>query len=283
MPLILLGILVVNLILQIIAHMFAKYFNEKLALYTKVNMTTYIRTICSLVLFSYSHVTQAVFTFVNCRTVGPYRVVASSPDISCDSTRYKHWSIFAYILFSYVLLLPVVLLVVLVRMYRAKKMNTPFFAEKYGVLFQCFKTKIYYWQVVILVRRLLFIVIFVVAFSAPFAQSVALWLFAVLVLVMHLCVRPFFFEIDNVIETALLVLLAIIAGIHSAIANNTFPHQIDTLSAVVMIFAVIPIGVGLFFQFQFILLRMGLIKKRMGFQEDIPLQKIEASKSSQSS
>eukprot|EP00026_Physarum_polycephalum_P000847 Phypoly_transcript_00848.p1 GENE.Phypoly_transcript_00848~~Phypoly_transcript_00848.p1 ORF type:complete len:1242 (+),score=130.10 Phypoly_transcript_00848:178-3903(+) len=280
MPLILLGILIVNLALQIIVHFFSKCCNERLAEYTKVNKTTYIRTICSLVLFSYSHVTQAVFSFVNCRSVGPYRVVASSPDISCASTRYKHWSIFAYILFSYVLLLPVGLLIILVEMYKRQKLNSSSFAEKYGVLFQCFKTKSYYWQVVILVRRLLFIMIFVVAFSAPFAQSLALCIFATLILCMHLCIRPFFFEIDNVIETALLSFLVIIAGIHSAAANSDFHHQIDTFSAVVTILAVVPIGIGLFFQLQFILVRLGLIKRQIGFQEDVPLQKIESPNSS---
>src|SRR5687767_8117759 len=64
---------------------------------------SYIRTLISLFLFSYTQVTTNAIQFLDCVYIGPYHVIASIPAIDCDSDRYISWSRFMiFILFSYV-------------------------------------------------------------------------------------------------------------------------------------------------------------------------------------
>lgn len=257
----------VNVVVNSVVHLIVKLISDSngtAAKYTKVDTNTYIRTVVALVIFSYSHVTQEVFSFINCREVGDMSVVASAPHISCSSRTYERWQNFAYILLTYVILLPIVLLAVLVWANKKHNMQHSFFARKFGILFQCFTNERYYWQVVILLRRMLFIMIYVVAYSEPSARHLALFIFSFIVLVMHLHFRPYYSKIDNDIETSLLILLVVLAGIQSAAASDIFPDEITIFASIVTLLAIIPIGIGLFFYLQDFLFRMGCIPKRIG-------------------
>eukprot|EP00026_Physarum_polycephalum_P002881 Phypoly_transcript_02890.p1 GENE.Phypoly_transcript_02890~~Phypoly_transcript_02890.p1 ORF type:complete len:858 (+),score=95.31 Phypoly_transcript_02890:196-2574(+) len=260
MPLILLGILCVNFALQFVVWAISNKLSLKLQEYTKLSFTTFSRTICSIVVLTYSHVTLAVFTVVICRSVGPYSIVAASPDISCSTPNYKHWSTFAYFIFVYIALVPVIV-AYLCKSHTKKKQSNEL-AKKFGVLFQCFKDDKYYWEVVILVRRLVFIMIHAVAFSEPSAKYLALMIFAILVLVHHLFAAPYYTKIENLLEMSLLSILVVLAGLQNAEASGVYPQQMKAFAIVIAFLAIIPICYGVYCIVQDVLFRHGLIRIR---------------------
>lgn len=121
-----------NLIVNVCICSIAKIVNYKMyqnSCNSKFNLTrsyrdlqfewhVYVRTLLSLLLFSYTSITSTIFSFLDCRDVGPFtyvtlfslflffrpnvarRVITSAPEIECTTEEYKRWKILAIILLS---------------------------------------------------------------------------------------------------------------------------------------------------------------------------------------
>ena len=97
----------------------------------KANRDIYIHTFAFLLLFAYSTVTKTVLQFINCREVGPYKLVAAFPEVSCEAGAYKTWSAVYYtLLVVFVCFGPVGLLVLLIWARVKKRLYSERFSKR---------------------------------------------------------------------------------------------------------------------------------------------------------
>ena len=97
----------------------------------KIDWNIYFHTFFFLLLFSYSTVTKNALQYINCREIGPYSVVASSPETSCqDSTYQSFLPLYYTILAVFVIIGPVGLLILLFVARFKKQLYTEVFTKR---------------------------------------------------------------------------------------------------------------------------------------------------------
>jgi predicted outer membrane repeat protein len=261
LPAILFAFLMVNLFIHFIAYLIARCTHHRWEKYLKVDKSWYIRTMTSLLSFSYTTITQNVILYLNCRDVGDYRVVASNPDVSCRTDKYHHYSALAYILLAlYVLAFPIALAAFLYCAKLKKWFDNEKFSTYVGLMYQPFRPNYYFWEVVILVRRLIVIGIYVLAYSTTSARNLGLFCFSLLMLSIHVITQPFASKSENNVETALLMLLTLLAGAGSSYASQQYTDEISTFTSVVAFMAVIPVGIAVYQLAMALLVRYHIIR-----------------------
>jgi uncharacterized membrane protein YsdA (DUF1294 family) len=250
-----------NLLIHYVAYLVARCLKHKWEQNLKVDKSWYIRTLTSLLSFSYTTITQNVILYLNCRDIGDNRVVASNPDVSCSTDKYRHYSALAYILLAlYVLAFPIALSAFLYWAKVKRWFENEKFSTYAGLLYQPFRSEYYFWEVVILVRRLIVIGIYVLAYSTTSARNLGLFCFSLLMLTIHIITKPFASQSENHVETALLILLTLLAGSGASYANQQFTEEISTFNSVVVFMAVIPVGIAVYQLAMALLIRYHIIK-----------------------
>ena len=184
----------------------------------------YIHAFVFLVLFSYSTITLTTLQYINCRDVGPERLVATSPDISCTTSTYHAWSILYYVLLAgWVVGGPLLLCIFL---YRTRfKLHTDLYHNRFGALYISYRPGAFWWEVVFTTRRTLLIFIYVILYDNPTARTFALAFVNVGIAAFHIGVRPFATTVGNVLESISLVSLSLIAIIEASTFANTAAHS----------------------------------------------------------
>ena len=148
-------------------------------------------------LFEYSTVSQVALKLVACRTLGDERLSYYAPVYKCYSS-YKGWEYAAFLLVAAVCLFPVAAVFV-------TKQN------KSSMLAQAFNNKFYWYEGVLMSRRLILIAI---SFSLPVSNQLRQGLIGcgcILITVAHIQFQPFRDARVNLCETILLTLLSVIA------------------------------------------------------------------------
>ena len=104
----------------------------------------YIHAFASRIVFSYPTITLTTLQFINCRTVGPWRLVATSPDTLCTTTEYYAWSVLYYVLLAVVVIgFPLVMALLLYRW--RTRLQTKIYKDRYGALYLCYRDRSYWY------------------------------------------------------------------------------------------------------------------------------------------
>ncbi|KNC49452.1 uncharacterized protein AMSG_05459 [Thecamonas trahens ATCC 50062] len=144
-----------------------------------------MRTFFQLFIFCYLPLTASVLRFFECKRRAPGSseyVLASAPSVACFDSRY--WSLFWLALAGgavYALGIPMFTFGLLYK--RKQSLDELNFILRYGFLVARFREKLYYFEITIMVRKLL-VVAAVVTFGTPVQEAIM----AALVLVVSLCV-----------------------------------------------------------------------------------------------
>jgi len=245
LPAILAGFLVANIVIQYLAYTVCRLLHHRWESKLKLEKSWYIRTLTALLSFSYTEITQNVILFLNCRDVGDFRVVAANPDVSCRTDKYHHYSALAYILLAlYVLAFPIALMGFLYWARLRRWFENEKFSIYAGLMYQPFRPQYFFWEVVILLRRLIVVGIYVLAYSTTSARNLSLFCFMTLMLIVHIVTQPFASKTENRVESALLFLLVILSGAGASYASIQYENQISIFTSIVEFMAVIPIAIA---------------------------------------
>jgi hypothetical protein len=192
----------------------------------------YHRTLVALILFSFQMITQTCFDFIQCVSINSESsVLYSRPDISCKTQQYRDWSILIYILFAgYVALVPLIILGFLwsSRAQLSSKRNSSALLEKWGILFEMFTARAYWWQFIVLARQILLIGLNMAFFDNPGQKYVSFTYFFLVMLLAHAVIKPYCNSADNFMEGGSLALLTMISAffIHTAGASLSLNQTI---------------------------------------------------------
>eukprot|EP00698_Gefionella_okellyi_P001798 TRINITY_DN11643_c0_g2_i1.p1 TRINITY_DN11643_c0_g2~~TRINITY_DN11643_c0_g2_i1.p1 ORF type:complete len:3137 (+),score=765.64 TRINITY_DN11643_c0_g2_i1:40-9411(+) len=195
----------------------------------------YIHAFVFLVLFSYSTITLNTLQFINCRTVGTMRLVATSPDIDCTAGAYHSWSVLYYLLLGlWVIGGPILLIIFLWRV--RLNLQSDLYRNRFGALYVSYRPGAFWWETVFVTRRTLLIGLYVALYDAPFSRTFALAFACVAICALHIGVRPFLTATGNFMESASLVSLSLIAIIEASTFASTQEDSNKDIFTAILVF-----------------------------------------------
>ena len=211
----------------------------------------YFRTFTSLLLLSYSRITQVVFEYLQCVQVADTSVVQAYPEIDCNSSKYMKWrAVIILLLVFFVIGLPIYLAIVLLRNYSSIRkcysadgtldVSSNAF-HRLGILFEPFDSYVPWWHAVILCRRMLTLAVLVFASPTDVGLRYALIgsLHCTSVVLNAIC-RPYRSALNNSMEMLLLSAIAVIS--FAVLADPTAPYSSGQQLALTLL--VLFFGVG---------------------------------------
>eukprot|EP00004_Rigifila_ramosa_P013166 TRINITY_DN289_c0_g1_i4.p1 TRINITY_DN289_c0_g1~~TRINITY_DN289_c0_g1_i4.p1 ORF type:complete len:4683 (+),score=945.47 TRINITY_DN289_c0_g1_i4:1543-14049(+) len=151
-------------------------------------------------------VTKQALQFFNCVKVGDSNYLIADLSVSCDTDRYNRWVAGAIVfLVIYCFGGPILLFF---KVYRnLDKMDDPFIWARYSYLIDGYKREKFYWELVIMLRKMFIVGVSVFLRYHPSNQVFAgLWLIVVS-LVMHVHHRPFENDLPTRLEMLALSVL----------------------------------------------------------------------------
>ncbi len=185
------------------------------------NGSSYARASMALVLFTYMHVSSTVLKYLQCVQVGDSRVVFSSPSISCHDDRYNKWMIWViFFLVIDVMGMPCVLLYMLAKHWES--LNSGKIISRWGILYESNKRQHPWWTVIILWRRLLYVVIDIVVHVGSLRNMLFAFL-SCIVLASHMYIRPYEAEDQNDKETYFITIHIVLSILLTA---NPAPYSL---------------------------------------------------------
>jgi hypothetical protein len=207
----------------------------------------YISATLTLLLFSYTQVTEACLSYVACVDVGGVSVVFTQPSMRCASTEYRRYLILVICaMITYVAGFPLAVFAFLWKNYSlvlsshthmeaevkaanltVNKSNSSSaivtsggpsahpavsqFLRRYSPLFSMYSSRAWFWQVLVLARRCTFVAISVSLVRTPAEKFLAYSLAHLVSLLLQLHFRPFsvdFFNHAEFVSHLLLILLS---------------------------------------------------------------------------
>jgi len=213
-------------------------------------VTDFIRTASSVALFIYTPLTEAVYTYLNCIDVAGERIVAKEPAIRCNDPTYFLYLPVVIGGLAVVIASPVVLVLFLWRNARptsnsgsnTRRIETIFFMSRWGIFYERYKSKSYWWTGWTLGRRTLLVAL--ATFVQDRGQKFA-WisLIQLLALGMQIAYVPYLAPSENFMELVSLVALLILTIILGSY-NLPYPLVVSViLTLMVFIPAIIFIGI----------------------------------------
>ena len=190
----------------------------------RFTINPYIRTSVAMFLYSYSQVTTVVLQYLYCVDAGNgTKVMFSSPAIDCSSSTYYAWFLVVIVLLVVdVIGAPVVIGVFLWRRrdyFRVgvkPQVKANRFGTRWGVLFEPYRSQVYWWQIVVLLRRVVCVVLATYIITNLQWKMLGFSLLHLLTLLVELQLRPFGIAIDNQVEAVSLILLILLSSFLTA-------------------------------------------------------------------
>jgi len=158
----------------------------------------YLRTLIVIYLFTFTGMIKAVLEFFDCISVGEAVVVRMYPAVSCESADYKLMIGPAVVCFLVLTAaIPGFLFYKVRQAYNLGTISTGPVRKVYGVLFESFGDKFYYWEFVILMRRMVLVCVAVFLIEWRVSKLAITSLLNALVTIVHVQVEPFYSNMDN--------------------------------------------------------------------------------------
>lgn len=166
----------------------------------------YIRTICSLLIFSYTTISSTTFAYLDCKNfnledTGPeVLLVRTEPGLDCNTLEYKRNLNIVYVFLGLVLVLPWMPWLLLRRHHSTGALKD--MQSKLGILYETYKLKHFYFESIALFRRTLY----VLTLTSPIisidetlkSQLFVFW--SVLFLLIQIFTEPYVLRQDDVFE-----------------------------------------------------------------------------------
>jgi alpha-tubulin suppressor-like RCC1 family protein len=186
----------------------------------------YGRTTLVLFLWSYTQISSTVIQFFQCTSVPntSYYIVANNPGIDCNSTTYKQWQIMAiFILIVVVILIPVGIMVKLwkfrfamktFRQKRDRHANEIEFIQLWGVLFEPYHGRFWFWEIIVILgRRISMVTLNTVMSAAPLYKQLVFTWFHAFTGIIQLKWKPFHARFDNQLEQIFIFILLLLSTV----------------------------------------------------------------------
>eukprot|EP00808_Paulinella_micropora_P020350 g73633.t1 len=177
----------------------------------KFNSAPYWRSMVGLFLFSYNSIANTTLNFFQCTTVLGTSVIAKYPAIRCDSEEYKAYKpLFSMLLAVVVIGFPLIIGSVLV--IKKRELRKKEWQARIGTLYEVYTHRRFYWEVVILFRRIVVNGV-VVGLSDNDKRNQMLQVASfvnVVLMVLHMLASPFGTMRENQLETFSLTMLALL-------------------------------------------------------------------------
>jgi hypothetical protein len=214
----------------------------------------------SVLLFSYTQAASTIFEDLPCVDVSPSsRVVLTRPTIGCRSDEYRADMVPAILaLVVYIIGFPLAVLIVLFihketlfmsaavgsssRDLMKSTARSGFFIP-WSPLFQMFHPRAWFWQPLILLRRMMFVLAFVLLVQEPATRSMAFACLNLVSLLGHLLARPFDSEMLNRMESSSYVVLVI----SILLTRYLPPYTTAVQGLLLLLFVVLPVSVFVIF------------------------------------
>jgi hypothetical protein len=198
----------------------------------------YVRALLSILVFSYTSVSNATLSFLNCVQVADSHVVFDSPAIDCDSERYKRWLGAVYFLLAFpVIGFPLAITVSLWHANRRRRLGEAHVVARWGFLYEQYRAETYWWEALALLRRSGLVAISVVLWNHPLERGQAFSVFALLLLVLQLYFQPFVTVLDNRLEDISLASLCLLSILLTGQISADKPLLLQVLATLVVIAA----------------------------------------------
>ena len=134
------------------------------------NVHQYFGCILNVLIFFYMSIATTCLNYLHCETVAGEYVNVYEPSIHCDSAKYKDFSVIVYFIFlTYTICFPIGTILLLFWGWKRKKLTDPYFSNHYGALYKAYKTHQFWWEDVVLLRKLVLVTVFV--FVANISQK----------------------------------------------------------------------------------------------------------------
>lgn len=183
----------------------------------------YSRTLLALLLYSYTSLTTSTISFLNCVDFGSARVVALFPAIDCRSAAYQHLLPLVLLILALTLAFPVALaLLFLVRRKDIQADAADQRLHAWSNLFESFKPTSFFWTVVVLVRRTLYVACTTVIDVGN--RGLGFVCLTVLCTLMQYRAKPFVDKFSNRIEILSLGLHTLISAVLIRYPNSNDSH-----------------------------------------------------------
>jgi hypothetical protein len=160
--------LTVQLLLPFLSIVYIALFYLCHALYLKIRQRKlpqfqrYIGGILYVLIFFYMSIASTCLSYLRCHTVAGVSVNFNEPSVLCDSNQYKSFSVLIYFVFlSYIVLFPIGTFAFLFWGWKTKKLIDPRFSKNYGALYKTYKPNYFWWEDMVLARRMVIVTVFV--------------------------------------------------------------------------------------------------------------------------
>ncbi|CDW79966.1 UNKNOWN [Stylonychia lemnae] len=176
-----------------------------------------ISTLVITMFIIHPNIVQYMFDDFNCKNVDGEQRIYKDLQTMCWSPIHTFWSYFVAMpsIVVWGLGIPAFAFVLLTR--DRQKLNTLEIREKLGFLYNGYKHDFYYWEIVIMYRKiiLIFIAVFIQNYGVM-TQALIVFLLLIICLILNIKTKPFFLVVLNDLETLSLItsILSVYCGIY---------------------------------------------------------------------
>jgi len=183
-----------------------------------------LRSVVAISLLAFQLWVFGVFSFLDCVSVGKYRVMSDTPALDCDSREYHQWAVLYYIMLPVAFVAPVALGILLWKLRRYLNGRAPSRHSDgkrperllyiLGVCYEGYRPGVFWYELVLLAQRLIFAMTGAVSDliwpNYPDRRLELLTVELVLACLLQVRVRPFVNRLSNTFATLVLAALAVI-------------------------------------------------------------------------
>jgi len=175
----------------------------------------YQRTSLGLLIFTSSHVVSTLSRLVHCVSIQGRSVLLSAPSVDCDSSSYLVWAwLFWLLLVTVTAGLPVALALRLRSAHRNRLlMVNAQFTQVWGIFFESYKPKMYWFESLLLIRRSSIVLVAVMLWRYSLYRAVVLSLLCLLWLTLHFFLKPHHSTAANRFESLALFDLGVLSSL----------------------------------------------------------------------
>jgi hypothetical protein len=204
------------------------------------SLNQYIAALLSILLFCYYQVATTCLHYLQCVTVAEFSVLYLQPTIDCRSDPYRaHLVAVALMLIVYTIGFPLFSLLLLIRHRKtivSRAQESDAFTQRWGVLFQMYRGDTFFWGVIVLVRRILFVTLDSVLVGQARVKYMAFTIGHCFFLASNVFVQPFQTAFLNTSEILSHFLLIIVSAIFTAYRE---PYAVS-IQVTVLLLIVLP-------------------------------------------
>lgn len=181
----------------------------------KFDWNSYFRTLISIFLFSYQSVSSTTLNYLDCQHAGDYYVVFISPSIDCNSDGYVAWRVI--LIFFVIIWVVCVPLLFTIHLYRNRSyilsstQHAPAlvmrFRRRWGLLYEAYRKEHFWWGMIVILRRIVFIVFDVILVQQPTYKLVAFAAWNGVLMQVHSLLQPYKKHACNQLENLTLLSL----------------------------------------------------------------------------